>query len=231
MKNILTTCMLSVLLFAAVPAETMAQTTETRSVGSFHAIKSSQGINVYLHKGNSHSVRIEAENIALDDVQTEVQGGVLKISLDRGNHRNSSVKVDVTFVTLDMIAASSASGIFCSDVITGKQLEVMASSAASVELKVDMQEVAINVSSAADVEISGKTQMAMIDVSSAGDVDAYDLVAQQVQAMASSAGEAKVYAVQEINAMAGSGGSVKYKGDPSRSTTDSKSGGSVRKTN
>lgn len=230
MKNFLVTS-LSLLLMAFLVIPSLAQNTEDRSVGSFHAIKSSQGISVYLHKGNSPAVRIEADGIDMDDIRTEVEGGVLKISLASGKHRNVNVKVDVTYTNLDMIAASSASGVFGNDVIRGSKMEIMASSAASVELELDVQEVMVNVSSAADVELSGKSQSASIDVSSAGEVDAYDLQVQQLRVMASSAGEAKVHAVQEISAMAGSGGSIRYKGDPQRSSTDSRSGGSVRKTN
>ncbi len=231
MKKIFTTCLFTLLIAMMVALEANAQSTETRSVGSFHGIKSSQGISVYLHKGTTQSVKIEAENIDMDDVRTQVEGGILKISLGNGNHRNVNVKVDVTFVTLDMVAASSASGIFSSDLIQGANLEVMAASAATIELNVDVQQLMLNVSSASDIEIKGKAQRTMIEVSSAGEVDAYDLDAQQVTVMASSAGEAKVHAIQAIEAMASSGGSIKYKGDPQKSSTDSRSGGSVRKTN
>ncbi len=221
---------LFVLLFAAT-LTIQAQTTENRSVGSFHGIKSSQGIDVYLHKGTTHAVKIEAENIDMDDIRTVVDGGILKISLEKGNYRNVDVTVEVTFTTLDMIAASSASGVFGSDVIQGRQLEIYASSAASIEVEVDVQELNVEVSSAADVEVSGKAKTARIDASSAGEADTYDLKAMRVHVQAASAGEAKVYAEEEILAQASSGGSVRYKGDPQKSSTDSRSGGSVRKTN
>jgi hypothetical protein len=207
------------------------QSVEKRSVGSFHGIKASNSVTVYLEKGNSPSVTVEVEGMDLSDVITRVDGGILKIELDRGNFRNIDVKVRVTFTTLDMIAASSASGIYSEDVIKASRLAIMASSAASVDISVDAGELKIDVSSAADVEISGKTQSVSIDVQSAGEVDAYDLIAQVVNVNASSAGDAKVFVEQDIRALASSGGSIKYKGNPQKSSTDSRSGGSVRKVN
>lgn len=208
-----------------------AQSVENRSIGSFHGIKVSNAITVYLQKGNSTAVRVEADGIDLDEIQTNVEGGILKIYLRKGNFRNIDVQVTVTFTNLDMLAASSASAIFSKDVIKTDRIEVMASSAATIEVVLDAREVSLNASSAADLEVSGKAGSVQIDVSSAGDIDAYDLIAQRAQVTASSAGEAKVSVEQEINALASSGGSIKYQGNPQKSSTDSRSGGSVRKTN
>lgn len=231
MKTIRFNPFLLILLCVLGSGIVQAQSVENRSIGSFHGIKTSNAITVYLQKGNSQSLRVEAEGIDLDEIETKVEGGILKIQLRRGNYRNIDVKVTVTYKNLDMLAASSASAIFSKEVITTDRIEIMASSAATIEVELDAREVSLNASSAADLEISGKTESVQIDVSSAGDIDAYDLIAQKAQISASSAGEAKVSVEQEINALASSGGSIKYQGNPQKSSTDSRSGGSVRKTN
>jgi hypothetical protein len=222
---------LLILLFLMGTGILQAQSVENRSIGSFHGIKTSNAITVYLQKGNSPSLRVEAEGIDLDEIETKVEGGILKIQLGRGNYQNIDVQVTVTYTNLDMLAASSASGIFSREVIRTDRIEIMASSAATIEVELDAREVSLNASSAADVEVSGKAESVQIDVSSAGDIDAYDLIALRAQVSASSAGEAKVSVEQEINALASSGGSIKYQGNPQKSSTDSRSGGSVRKIN
>lgn len=206
-----------------------AQEIEERSVGSFHEVRTGQAIDVYLKQGTKESVRVEVKGISASDVLTEVSGGRLKVFLDHGNYSSHTVKVYVTYVKLDNISASSASGVFSEGTITGDKLEINVSSAADVEVAVDVQEVIVSVSSSGDLEIKGRTKYLDVSASSAGGVDAFDLEAEQAKVRASSAGNAKVTATKEIDANASSGGSIRYRGNPERSQTDSSSGGSVRK--
>lgn len=204
---------------------------EERNVRDFDAIKASQAIDVYLKPGAKQSVRVEVKGIDLDEVLTEVSGGRLKIYLDDGRHRNHSVKVYVTFVKLTDISASSAATIISDGTIKGDRLDVSVSSAADIEIDVDVNELEASAGSAGDIELSGYAKYIDASASSAGGVDAYDLKAKQVRARASSGGGVKVFATEEIDARASSGGSVRYRGNPARSQTDSGSGGSVRRSN
>ncbi len=204
---------------------------EERNVRGFDAIKASQAIDVYLKPGTKESVRVEARGIDLDEVLTEVSGGRLKIYLDDGRHRNHSVKVYVTFVKLEDISASSAATVISNGTIKGDKLDLSVSSAADIEIDVDVVDIDASASSAGDIELSGRTKFINASASSAGGVDAYDLEAKQVRARASSGGGVKVYATVEMDARASSGGSIRYRGNPARSQTDSSSGGSVRRSN
>lgn len=209
----------------------LGQSTETRNLGSFDEVRVSQAISVILKSGTKESVMVDARGIDLEDVITEVSGSRLKIYLDHGRYRNVDVTVEVTYVKLSGISASSASDVIGKNVIKGDRMEISVSSAADVEVELDMKEVSVSASSSGDVEIIGKTDDLSIDVSSAGGVDAYDLEAKNVRVRGSSAGSAKVYATEEIDARASSGASIRYRGNPGRSQTDSSSGGSVRKSN
>ncbi|ELR73573.1 hypothetical protein C900_02658 [Fulvivirga imtechensis AK7] len=222
---------IATLFFALVFNGVRAQEVEERNVGAFHEIRTGQAIDVYLKPGTRESVRVEAKGISLRDVLTEVSGGRLKIHLDHGRHSSHSVKVYVTFVKLDHISASSASGVFTEGTIKGDRLEINVSSAADVEVTAEMNEINVSVSSSGDLELKGRTKYLEISASSAGGVDAFDLAADNVRVRASSAGSAKVTVNKEIDAHASSGGSIRYRGSPERSQTDSSSGGSVRKSN
>lgn len=219
-----------IVVIALASSAVLAQT-EDRNVGQFDAIKASQGIDVYLKPGKAESVKVEARGIDLDEVLTQVSGGRLKIYLDDGRHRNHSVKVYVTFVKLEDISASSAATIFSEGTIKGNRLDLSVSSAADIEIDVEVDEIDASASSAGDIELSGKVGYLSATASSAGGVDAYDLEAKQVRARASSGGGVKVNVTEEIDARASSGGSIRYRGNPARSQTDSGSGGSVRKSN
>lgn len=208
-----------------------AQDREERKLNSFDEIQISQGIDAYLEKGTSESIRLEVRGIPIDEVLTEVYGDRLKVHLSKNRWRDYSVTVYITYVELEGISASSAANVFGKSKITGDRLDLDVSSAADIEVEVDVEELRADASSSGDIEVSGKAKYLDVDVSSAGGVDAYDLEAEVVRVDASSGAGAKVYATKEIDAEASSGASVRYRGDPAKSRTDTGSGGSVRKSN
>jgi Putative auto-transporter adhesin, head GIN domain len=213
----------------------MGQQSEVRSIGTFKGVKSAEGINVYLKKGDKESVKVES-NKDLSDVVTEISGSYLRIHI-RDNHnswggsKGRSVKVYVTYVEIDKIAASSASNIFSEGTIKAGAMEIHASSAANIEVSVDATDVDVHASSAGDIVLEGKATSINTEASSAGEIDAYNLQAENAEASASSAGSIKISVSKGINAHASSGGSIRYRGNPGKTNTNSSSGGSVTRSN
>jgi hypothetical protein len=208
-----------------------SQQKEERKLGDFNEIKVSNAINLYLKQGNDTKAVIEADGIDLDQVITEVSGGRLKVSVKSNNNfrRSVHIKVYLTYKSLEVISASSASDVYSESIIKTEDLKVIAGSAASVKLNIDVERLEMSVASAGDIEISGTADEIQGTARSAGDIDAFDLVAKTADVNAHSAGGIKINVTDDIKARASTGGSVKYKGNPLRSNTDSSSGGSVRK--
>ncbi len=225
MKNII-----AIVLFFGATIVAIGQDSETRDVASFSGIKSAEGIDVYLKKGNKESLRVEVSGTSLSNVLTEVSGDFLKIHMRENRNRGSvNVKVYVTYVAIDKISASSASNVYGQEPIKSNRLYVNASSAASVDIAIDVQSIEVSTSSAADVELKGRAGSADYEASSAGEIDAEDLTAENVKASASSAGSIRLSVSKIFDGRASSGGSIRYRGNPSKSNTDASSGGSVRK--
>ncbi len=226
MKNILT-----LLMCAAILPFAHAQQTENRNLSSFRGVKVSQGIDVYLKKGDKESARLEVTGTSSDNVVTEVVGSYLKIHMKEGRFRDRTVKVYVTYVEIDKLSASSSGNIYSEDVVKTDNLEVSTSSAATIEVAVDVNFLEASASSAGQLDLKGKAKSFTADAASAGEIDAYDVDAETVNAEASSGSTVKVSVTKELNAHASSGGGVRYRGNPSKSITESSSGGSVRKSN
>lgn len=210
---------------------TWAQQSDVRSLGAFSGVKAGEAIDVYLKRGDKESVRVEVTGTDASNVLTEISGGYLRIHMRDGRYRNRSAKVYVTYVSLNKIHASSAANIFSEGAVKADNLDVSASSAASVEISIDAGSVVAEASSAGDVLLEGRAKTLEVDASSAGEVDAYALDTEIVRASVSSAGSAKVSASKELTARASSGGSIRYRGSPAKINTDSSSGGSVKKAN
>ncbi|MFZ6012978.1 MAG: head GIN domain-containing protein [Bacteroidota bacterium] len=227
MKNILL-----IVLFTGITGLLAAQSSETRSVGSFNGVKAAEGVDVYLKKGDKENVKVEVTGTSIENVITEVSGSYLKVHMKDGRYRsNVDVKVFVTYVQLEKISASSAGSIFSEGVIKSARMDINASSAGTVEVQLDAGTLEATASSAGDMELKGKAKNVTFEVSSAGEVDADDLEAESVNAEASSAGSAKINVTKSLVAHASSGGSIRYRGNPDKSITESSSGGSVKKSN
>ena len=221
------------LFLLLVPCLALAQQSETRPVGAFSGIKAGEAIDVYLKKGDKESVKVEVSGDNLGNVVTEVVGSYLKIHMRENSffRSNTSVKVYVTYVKINKIYASSAANVFVEGVLQAEDLELQASSAADIELKIEAGDVRVHASSAADIILEGTAKSINADASSSGDIDAYALQVESADVQASSAGSIKLSVSQALEAGASSGGSVRYRGNPSRTNTHSSSGGSVKKAN
>lgn len=207
----------------------LAQQTETRNLQAFSGVKAAEGIDVFVKKGEKESAKIEVEGTDPSNVVTEVSGSYLKVHMRDGRFRSVKAKVYVTYVSLDKLSASSAGSIFSDGTINAKSIEISAVSAGSIEVTIDAQSAKVSSSSAGDVELRGNVRNMTADVSTAGEIDAYDLNAEQVQAEASTAGSIKVSVDNSLDAHASTGGSIRYRGNPERSITNSSTGGSVKK--
>ncbi len=218
-------------LLVVVTFLSYAQQVENRNIQAFTGVKAAEGIDVYLKKGDKETLKIEVIGTSPSNVITEVSGSYLKIHMKEGNFRNKSVKVYVTYVKIDKLSASSAANIYAEGTIETNSMEISASSAGAIEIDIQANKVEASSSSAGEIDLRGRTKFLTVEASSAGEIDAYGIQAENVNAEASSGAEIKVNVAKELDAHASSGGSVRYRGNPAKSTTNSSSGGSVKKSN
>ncbi len=207
----------------------VAQDRDTRKLRSFSSISVGEAIDVEVKAGNEEKAIVEVDGTSPNNVLTEVFGDRLKIRMRQGNWRNVSVRVYVTYKTLEEIDVSSAADLTSDGVIKAESLEIEVSSAGDVEVEVDVEELEVRVSSAGDLTIEGRAKEQYVKVSSSGDYDGYDLESEVAEVDASSSGDARVFVTKELEADASSSGTVYYRGNPTKVYADSSSGGRVRK--
>lgn len=223
---------LLIILLVAFTGSAYAQKTENRNVGSFSGVKAQTGIDVYLKKGTKESVRVEvAGRIELKNVVTEISDGTLKVSVDKGSYNNVEVKVYVTYAEIKKLMVNSGANIFSEDVIKTSKLSVSATSAGTIEIRAEVDELEADAGAAGEIELKGKAGTVVIEASSAGEVNAYELSANTVKAKAGSGASVRVSVIKEIEAKAVTGAEIRFRGNPERSNTSSSTGGSVKKSN
>lgn len=218
MKKLFSSLLALTILFSfALGQEVVSgENTQKRNIGSFHAVKTSAGIQVILTKGNKEELAVTASDADLmDKIKTVVSNGVLRITRENDNwrfwekRRNWKVVVYVSYTQLDGLEASSGGSI----------------QAKSVSL----DKLTADVSSGGTITLSGSANTLSIDGSSGGIFRGYDLAVTNCKADVSSGAGVQVTVSKEISAEASSGGYVRFKGDGLIRNINVSSGGSVKR--
>ncbi len=219
MKTILVSFAVMLLAISSATAQKVMNedNAEKRTVGSFHAIEVSAGIQVIITKGDKEELAVAASDKELiNKVETVVKNGVLKISRQSDwkfweNFKNPRIKVYVSYTNLDGLEASSGASIKGSGI--------------------DLNKLFVHQSSGAFIELSGSADNLEVSGNSGSQFNGYDLKTVTCNADVNSGANIKVNVSKEISAKANSGGSIRYKGDGSIRDINVNSGGSVKKQN
>jgi hypothetical protein len=188
---------------------------QKRSIGSFHGIDVSSGIEVILTKGNQEELVVSVGDLSYrDQVKTTVSNGILKITRDVdwkfwNTWKNWSVRVYVSYTNLDRITVSSGA------MLKGKE--------------VSLSNLTARASSGAQIQLTGKADYLDVDVSSGSSFKGNDFTVIKCKAEASSGAGVQVTVEKELSAEASSGGNIKYKGNGSIRDINISSGGSVKR--
>jgi hypothetical protein len=208
---------------------------EVRKVKSFHAIKVSSGIHLYLVQGNDEAVAVSASDKGYRDrIITEVtDAGVLKIYYDNkwneSNWDGKSLKAYVSCKTLDALRANAGAHVDVDGTVHADKLHLDCSSGASFNGKISVTDLTAETSSGAHSTISGTASSVSTEASSGSHLDADDLQTDIASANASSGARIELFVNKELSASASSGGHIHYKGSAVIKDIDTSSGGGVSK--
>jgi hypothetical protein len=188
--------------------------TEQRQTGGFTGINVGGGFEVQLKTGGPTDVRIEADDNIIRDIETEVSGGVLKISTKNGhNFNNATFKAYITSPEINRVTASGAASVNVEGELKSKEkITLHASGAAHIKSNLDAPEVAVEVSGAGNIDLGGRTRDYTAEVSGSGDLKSADLKSENTDVHVSGAGKARVHASVKLKAEASGAGNISYTG-------------------
>jgi Putative auto-transporter adhesin, head GIN domain len=191
---------------------------EIRNIsGSFHAIKVSHAIDLYLSQSSSEAVVVSAaETKYRDRIKTSVENGVLKIWFDNDgwswNTGNKKLKAYVSFKTLERLTASGACDVIVEGVIRSNALNIDLSGASDFKGEVDANILVVDQSGASDASVTGRAGELKVEVSGASDFKGFDLTTENCQVRASGASDVKITVNKDLNARASGASKIQYRG-------------------
>jgi hypothetical protein len=234
--------LLSFLVIAITGSAAFAQKTindpnvEKRTVGSFHGIEVSTGIELVLTGGNTEEVAVSAATTEFrDKIVAEVNNGILKIhyetkmgSINR-TKETKSLKAYVSYKTLDILNVNTGAEVKINGVLKSASLDLNANTGGLVNGEVDITEFKVSQNTGSKITLSGKAGKLEIDGDTGSKFKGDDMSTTNCSVKVSTGAIVSVQAEKELQVKANTGGSVKYKGNAMIREIKTNTGGSVTK--
>ena len=230
--------------------------TQVRNVGKFTGVSVSSGIKVNFTQGNNQLVVVDTDPNLQEYISTQVENGILVISVQNKNNRKLNFKkllVTVEAPQLSSVRVSSGSLLttlntinendFQANISSGANLNadlnirnktnVSISSGSSMRMDVKTKNFQLAGSSGSSSTVVGNAENTTFSLSSAASCNAQDLSSKNATASASSGASLKINTTENLTATASSGASISYKGNPRNfiGSGKSSSGGTVQPLN
>jgi hypothetical protein len=192
--------------------------TQDRKVTAFHAIKVSGGIDIELSQGNELKLQVEADENLQAIIHTEVTDGVLNIYHDDNVRDAKTMKIHLTFQSLDEIKASGGCDIESKQKLSFATLKLDLSGGCDIKLNCKAESLVSKQSGGCDADLSGEAENATFDVSGGCDVDAKEFYLKNCTVDASGGSDVTVTSMGALTLRAAGASDITYYGKPTKVT-------------
>ncbi len=188
---------------------------ENRNLDDFDGIELDIAAHVYLEKSDTFKFRIEAQENILDEVETFVSAGLLRIKYD--NYcviSRRDVRIYISMPELTEIEVGGSGEVLASDVFECDKLRLKISGSGGIELEAIAEFIECSISGSGGIDLSGTTEELDVSIRGSGDVHALRTEAKNVYVSVKGSGDSRVYATEYLEADVSGSGDVFYKGNP-----------------
>jgi hypothetical protein len=218
MKKYLLLALLGVISFAASGQKTIRDANaELRSVGRFHAISVSGGIDLYLTNGEDAVAVSAKDKETASKIHTVVENGVLKISFEWKDNmiftNSKQLKAYVSFTEINQLSASGGSDVILDGSAKSKEFKLSISGGSDFKGKVEVENLKVEQSGGSDIDISGTASDVKIDASGGSDFDGYGLTTNNCKVDASGGSDIHITVNNELRANASGASDVYMRGN------------------
>lgn len=154
------------------PVQGSGQLTEkTFDVSGFHAIDVSGGFDVNLMQGSNEALTLTAEENLFEYIRVKVEGGVLRIYVDRNTWSRNGMKAKINFKTIDRLNVSGGGDVTSETGLDVPKLSIELSGGGDIKTILTTRELNCNISGGGDAEINGNVERYDMNLSGGGDVN------------------------------------------------------------
>lgn len=238
-KNLLSICLLlSTSLAFTACAQIKGEgpiVTKTLNVKDFDGVSLEGSFNVEVNEG-AKSVVAKGHGNIIDLLETDVDNGVLKLELEKGNYRDYELTVMVSTETLEKLKVAgsgdmkvgSFSGLNNLDVaVAGSgnltstgvlkmsgHCETSVAGSGDIDVEIEAKELEVSIAGSGDVKVSGSAEEQEISIAGSGDYSGSKLSSKKAEVSISGSGDVKIDVQNELEVSIAGSGDVTYSGSP-----------------
>lgn len=189
---------------------------ETRDVRDFNKVRLAGFGRLYIERGETESLRIEAEDNFLQYITTEVKDGELTIQWQKNIVATSLKPINfyLTVKTLDTITLDGAGDVEAPN-MRAETFTVNANGAGNFQLPdIDAGTLVVTISGAGNVTVTGEVTAQTVKINGLGNYQGRDLWSATAKVEINAAGSATVRVSDTLDATINGAGSINYYGNP-----------------
>ncbi|MDB5136733.1 MAG: hypothetical protein JWP37_3336 [Mucilaginibacter sp.] len=210
--------LLSMMLLTAASFNASAQssTAQTREVSGFNSVASAGPFNVHIKIDGTESVKVDADADIINDIETIVTDGTLKIKFKDHEYRHHDVHKADVYVTAKSLSAliNSGSGSMKVDgMISTSNFKAVLSGSGNITTSVKSDGLHAVISGSGSINLDGNTGDAEIVVTGSGQVHGKELKTQSAKVTITGSGDVYLVAEKSVSAHITGSGSVVYSGN------------------
>ena len=228
---------LSIMAVSAQERQVNDPNAEVRNVDNFHGVVVSGAIELYVSQGAQKVVVSASEKNYVEDIITEVKGGILHIRFktdkgwwsDQWNTTGRKYRAYVSAEQFKKISLSGSGNIRIEGMLKADDLEVSLSGSGNILGSVDANDLDIRQSGSGNTRLSGSAKTVEFNCSGSGNVNCFDLMANQCTVRISGSGNAELSVSRELSASISGSGNIRYKGTGNLVNASTAGSGRIRK--
>lgn len=197
---------------------------EQRPIAAFTQVELSGAGTLLITQGKAATLTVESSQAVLENVDTKVEGGILKIGLrdELGPIGLSAGTTDITYrlcvTNLTKLDLRGSTSVRSEGMLTLSSLEVAGAGSNEVDLLVDADSLDLNMQGAGEVTIAGASDALRFVSKGSTGLRASTLCCQTVTVDSSGSSRVEVDAVEELAIRIAGSANVSYVGDPALTT-------------
>lgn len=205
--------------------------TENRMASNFTGVSSFGSFDVYITQGSAYSIKVEAEDNLLPYIETEAEGGVLKIKTRNGYsiRTRKDIKVYISAPAYSMLSNFGSGNIISQGKLNSTSaMDVELTGSGDIRLDVNTPAISADITGSGVITLNGETKDFKGGIMGSGDIKAGDLKAENADVEIMGSGSVEIYASVKVSADIRGSGDVRYRG-PANVSSDVSGSGTVKK--
>lgn len=208
-------------------------TTQKRTVGGFDEVAVTGMMDVQLVAGREGGITIEAESNLMEYLETKVENGKLRISVQKGINlqpsRNRGIKITVPVEQIYAVALTGSGNITATTRLQSTNFKVDLTGSGDINLDLETENLEGTLTGSGDVILKGKVREFSCKVTGSGDFLASNLSAEMVDAAVLGSGDIEIRVTNSLKARVSGSGDIHYYGNPEKEDFKTTGSGTISK--